>query len=151
MAASETGLMVRHALEGQHVDHVNRLIASLAFVQSSCKRHSRFSQKLKVSKSFLNHLDWGCLISISPPIGNPEKTRLNKEYDFCDQSSFISLPNKWILASHFLLRGCKNGWRSQYYELKMDLRLKWRKRRMMCDVSKRIFGVQLKCYRSFVC
>lgn len=39
VAAFEAGFMIRESFKGQHINHINSLITSLAFIQSSCKCH----------------------------------------------------------------------------------------------------------------
>lgn len=40
VAALEAGFMVGSAFQGHHVHHMDSLVASLAFIQSSSERHS---------------------------------------------------------------------------------------------------------------
>lgn len=40
MAAFEAGFVIRCSFERQHINHINSLITSLAFVQSSCECHT---------------------------------------------------------------------------------------------------------------
>jgi len=40
MAAFEAGFMIRYPFERHHINHIDSLITSLAFIQSSCECHS---------------------------------------------------------------------------------------------------------------